>query len=120
MHSRMSPAIVSLAFAIIVATAADQRMVVTAYCSCEICCGHYSGSPTASGVMPKEGVTVAAPREIPFGTVLRIAGVGDRIVQDRLHQRFDRRIDIYFNNHQDAKRFGLKKLRVVRVRERKT
>jgi len=86
--------------------------VVTAYCGCKICCGPAAPAPTASGVWPKEGITVAAPRSIPFGTVVEIEGVGRRIVQDRTAKRFDGRWDIYFDSHQEAKRFGKKKLKI--------
>jgi len=38
-------------------------MRVTAYCSCEICCGEYSDGVTASGHVIQEGDRfVAAPR----------------------------------------------------------
>ena len=89
---------------------------VTAYCPCLQCVGLYSGGPTASGVMPKQGVTIAAPRWIPFGTVLDIRGVGRRVVQDRLALRYDNRIDIFMHSHSEAKRFGTKKLSVSSVR----
>lgn len=84
---------------------------VTAYCGCGKCCGK-AGQPTASGKMPQAGVTIAAPRAIPFGTKLNIQGVGTRVVQDRLAKRFDDRIDVYFASHAEAKRFGIRKLEV--------
>ena len=88
---------------------------VTAYCPCWECAGLYSGGPTASGVMPQAGVTIAAPRWIPFGTVLDIRGVGRRVVQDRLATRYDHRIDVFVRSHSEAKRFGTKKLSVSSV-----
>lgn len=92
--------------------AASQVFKVTAYCPCEKCC-RYNGSRTASGVSPKLGTTVAAPRWMPFGTKLNIQGVGPRIVQDRLAKTYDGRIDVYVRSHLEAKRFGIKRLRVV-------
>lgn len=87
---------------------------VTAYCACSNCCGKWAGGPTASGAMPEEGITCAAGRGIPFGTVLDIEGVGKRTVQDRTAKRYDGRVDVFFKKHQDAKRFGIR--RGVRVK----
>jgi len=85
---------------------------VTAYCACEKCCGRWSGGPTASGKMPKPGITVARPRSIPFGTRVLIEGVGERVVQDRLARKYDGRFDLYFSSHKEALRFGKRTLQV--------
>lgn len=85
---------------------------VTAYCGCAKCCGK-AGQPTASGKMPVQGVTVAAPRAIKLGTKVLIEGVGERIVQDRLAKRYDHRIDVFFNSHKEALKFGKRKLNVT-------
>ena len=53
---------------------------ITHYCSCSACCGQWAGSPTASGVMPQAGVTVAS--DLPFGTQIEINGQR-YVVQDR-------------------------------------
>ncbi len=82
------------------------NITITAYCACKLCCGPHSGGPTASGVMPKQGVTVAASRSIAFGTVVFIPSIGQRTVQDRLSKRFDNRIDVFFADHTAAKSFG--------------
>jgi len=75
---------------------------ITAYCACSKCCGKSDGI-TASGAKVKQGVTVAG--SLPFGTRIRIEGVGERIVQDRgtsgLH------LDLYFDSHQDALEWGV-------------
>lgn len=89
---------------------------VTAYCACRACTGVYAGGPTASGSMPRQGVTVAAPRSIRFGTILDIEGVGRRVVQDRLAMAYDNRIDVFFRSHAEAKRFGIRRLRVTGFR----
>jgi len=65
--------------------------------------------------MPKEGITIAAPRNIPFGTVLEIESIGTRVVQDRTALKFNGRIDLYFESHESAKRFGKKTLRVRKL-----
>ena len=83
--------------------------IVTAYCACHICCGSWSATnKTVDGHTPKQGITVAASRSIPFGTKVLIDG-HTYIVQDRLAKRFDNRIDVYFNNHRDALVFGKKR-----------
>jgi 3D (Asp-Asp-Asp) domain-containing protein len=85
---------------------------VTAYCGCPKCCGKWSGGhKTADGHAPKQGVTVAASRAIPFGTKVIILG-HTYTVQDRLAAKYDNRIDIYFDNHIEALRFGKKVLQV--------
>lgn len=87
------------------------NFVVTAYCACALCCGHWSGGPTASGVMPRQGVTCAA-NWVPFGMRLDIEGVGVRVVQDRMSRRYPRRVDVFFNSHREALRFGRRKVAV--------
>lgn len=76
---------------------------LTAYCSCPICCGQWSGGPTASGAMPIQGRTVAMAG-VPFGTRLVING--------QIYTVEDRgtpygHVDIYLNNHQEAVNFGV-------------
>lgn len=90
----------------------NTTLTVTAYCQCVKCCGPQASGITASGVIPKQGITVAASRRIPFGTVIAIEGLGTRVVQDRLARKYDSRIDVYFNSHQKAKQFGKRTLRV--------
>ena len=76
---------------------------LTAYCACPICCGVWSGGPTASGLMPVEGRTVAMAG-VPFGTKL--------IIGDMVYTVEDRgtpygHVDVFMNNHQDAVVFGV-------------
>ena len=91
----------------------SQIFTVTAYCPCPRCCGKWSGGPTAIGAMPRQGVTCAAPRRIPFGARLWIEGVGWRTVQDRLAPRYDNRVDVYFASHAEALKFGKRTLKVM-------
>lgn len=91
---------------------------LTAYCSCEKCCGHWatvrpkdeSGKPivyTANGSIAKQGVTVAADTSVlPFGSVLLIDG-HEYTVQDRGGAVKGNHVDIYFDNHQEALEFGV-------------
>lgn len=88
-------------------------LVVTAYCACRICCGPNAHGITASGAKPVEGITIAASRSIPFGTVIAIEGIGNRVVQDRLARRYDNRIDIFMSSHKRALQFGKQTKKVV-------
>lgn len=106
--------VVIITLCVIKANADEKKYVVTAYCACKVCCGKDAFGYTASGKKPKEGVTVAGSRSIPFGTVLQIEGVGTRIVQDRLAKQYDNRIDVYIADHSKAKKFGKKVLTVRR------
>jgi 3D (Asp-Asp-Asp) domain-containing protein len=88
------------------------NFIITAYCACTICCGPRATGLAANGKPPVEGITVAGPRRLPLGTKVWIDGVGNRIVQDRLAKRYDNRFDVYFKRHDDAKRFGIRTLKV--------
>lgn len=73
------------------------------------------GSPTgltASGKVPVAMCTIAAPRHIPFGTPVKVEGVGYFLVQDRMSKKYPRRWDIYFATHREAVEFGKKKLKI--------
>lgn len=87
---------------------------VTAYCNCEKCCGKWSKyNKTASGHTPKQGITVAGPRKYKFGTKIQIEGVGERVIQDRLAKKYDNRIDLFFESHKEALKFGKRSLAVI-------
>lgn len=78
---------------------------LTAYCSCEKCCGQWAANAgvTASGAQCVEGVTVAMGG-VPFGTQLSING-HIYTVQDR--GTAYGHVDIYFSSHSAALQFGL-------------
>jgi 3D (Asp-Asp-Asp) domain-containing protein len=82
---------------------------ITAYCACKKCCGKSDGI-TASGAKVKEGVTIAM-KGLKFGTVVHIEGVGRRVVQDR--GVGSGKIDIYMDSHNEALKWGIKRLRAV-------
>ena len=83
------------------------NFVVTAYCACKICCGEHTSGLDATGHKPIDGITVALPRRFPLGSKVIIDG-HEYVGSDRLAKRFDNRIDIYFQSHNDALRFGKK------------
>lgn len=82
-----------------------------AYCPCETCCGQWSGGPTASGVMPEEGRTVAADWDVlPAGTEIYIDGFGWRTVEDTGGAIRGNTIDIFFESHEEAAEFGIQEV----------
>ena len=95
---------------------------LTAYCGCETCCGQWASDPVvgAGGVELIEGVHCASP--LPLGTIVDIEGVGVLEVQDRtadfIVDRYDGKIiDVYFESHEDALKFGKKTARVQMMKE---
>lgn len=93
------------------------RFKLTAYCSCRKCCGSYADNRPVDengetivygsiGVRLKAGVSIAVdPGVIPYGTDVVINGhtytahdTGGNIVGNR--------IDVYFDDHQEAWDFG--------------
>lgn len=93
------------------------NLIITAYCSCHICCGPSSKGIAANGKYPVEGITIAAPRNIPLGTSIHIEDMTNNfIVQDRYNRKLSDRIDIYFHSHQQAKQFGVKQRKVIIIK----
>ncbi len=82
----------------------------TAYCGCSKCCGKSDGV-TASGTKATQGRTIAAPSSFAFGTELVIDG-HTYVVEDRGGSISGKRIDIYFESHSDAVKFGKQKVEV--------
>ena len=90
---------------------------LTAYCSCQKCCGQYAlnrpldenGKPivyTSIGAIAQAGVTIAVdPSVIPYGSEVKI---NDHIyiAQDTGGNIKGARIDVYFDDHQEALNFG--------------
>ncbi len=54
------------------------QVVTSGYCNCRICCGVWSGGPTASGAYPTANHTIAVDASNPFvpiGTKVVMNGV---------------------------------------------
>lgn len=80
---------------------------VTYYCSCGICCGWWSGGPTASGAYPVADWTVAAdPDVLPLGTRIYING-HEYCVEDTGSGVNGNHVDIYVNDHELAVNNGI-------------
>ena len=65
----------------------------------------------ASGKKVYEGA-VACSRKIPLGTKVKI-GADVYVCEDRLALRFDDRIDIFINDYQKAKEWGIQQRNVL-------
>lgn len=72
------------------------RYDVVGYDLCPACCG-YNGGITKSGAAATVGRT-AAVNGLPFGTVLYIDGIGERVVEDRGNLA-NGVIDVLCNDH---------------------
>lgn len=90
------------------------KFEATGYCSCSKCCGKSTGI-TASGTKASAGRTVAMSSQYKFGTKIEIKNMGTYTVEDRGGAIQGNRIDIYFNSHSEALKFGRKTvyLRVI-------
>lgn len=91
---------------------------LTAYCSCSKCCGKWAENRPvdANGqeiVIGSTGNVLTAnhsiavdPEVIPYGTVVVING-NEYVAEDCGGAIKDNRIDVYFNDHDEALQFGV-------------
>jgi len=105
-----------------------KTMRVTAYCHCSKCCQVWATKGvnskgqriTASGHVIRPGdAFVAAPKSIPFGTMIDIPGYGRVPVLDRGGAIKDGKIDVFFDDaegktgHQRALEWGVRNVVVT-------
>ena len=82
---------------------------LTAYCACERCCLGSADGVTATGTIPVEGRTIAVdPSVIPYGSRVHIFD-HVYIAEDCGGAIKGNRIDVYFDKHEDALAFGVKR-----------
>lgn len=94
-----------------------QLFTITAYCGCKKCCGK-TDRITATGTYAIEGVTIAVdPAVIPYGSEVDIEGIGTFAAEDCGGAIKGNKIDIYFERHEDALKFGVWEDWRVRIRE---
>jgi 3D (Asp-Asp-Asp) domain-containing protein len=98
------------------------RMRVTAYCTCPRCCGKFSDGFTANMHKVRRGdVFIAADKKVSFGTEMIIPGYNQERpveVKDRGRLIKGNHLDVFFNNHKVAQKWGTKYLDVlVKVEE---
>lgn len=91
---------------------------LTAYCSCSDCCGVWAWSRptdaygnkivyTSTGEIAEAGKTIAVdPSVIPYGTEVIIDG-HTYVAQDCGGAIKENRIDVYFDDHEEALDFGV-------------
>ena len=91
------------------------RFRLTAYCNCSKCCGKWAGGPTKSGTMPKQNRTIAVdPKVIPLGSKVIINGI-TYIAEDTGSAIKNKKIDVYFDSHKEALKFGVQYAKVYVV-----
>ncbi len=87
------------------------QVVTSAYCSCPICCGIWSGGSTASGKYPTPGHTLAVDASHPFvpmGTKIIMNGV-EYVVEDTgAFASYGVQFDVYYADHSSALAHGHK------------
>ena len=88
------------------------EFTLTAYCPDSCCCGVWANGYTATGTLATEGRTIAVdPGVIPYGThVLLIWPDGTQhsyIAEDCGGGVNGNHIDVFFNDHQAARVFGV-------------
>ena len=85
------------------------QVVTSGYCSCPICCGIWSGGPTASGVYPTANHTIAVDASNPFvpmGTKVIMNGV-EYVVEDTGgFAQYGVQFDVYYDDHSAAAAHG--------------
>ncbi|NLO89816.1 MAG: DUF348 domain-containing protein [Clostridia bacterium] len=85
-------------------TVKKMNMVVSAYT--------HTGNPTATGEMPKKGTIAVDSRVIPLGTKLYVEGYGYGTASDTGGGIKGERLDVFFENKEQALKWGIKKVEV--------
>ena len=108
----------------------ERTMMVTGYCDCKVCTGWkrnwmlrpvFASGPnkrkkvgvTASGEKARRGTIAADTKYFPFGTQMYIPGYGKGRVEDVGSAIKGDHIDVFFKNHDDARRWGVRTLKVT-------
>ena len=89
----------------------EMLVEATAYCPCVKCCGKSDGI-TATGVKAKANHTIAAdPKILPYGTEI-LCSMGEFVVEDCGGGIKGNQIDIFFDTHEEALKFGRRNLTI--------
>lgn len=85
------------------------QVVTSGYCNCPVCCGQWSGGPTASGAYPTANHTIAVDAANPFvpmGTKVVMNGV-EYVVEDTGNfAQYGVQFDVYYGDHASASAHG--------------
>ena len=85
------------------------NVVTSGYCNCPICCGVWSGGPTASGAMPQANHTLAVDAANPFlpiGTKVVMNGIKYTVEDTGNFAQYGVQFDVYYDNHAVAEAHG--------------
>ncbi len=92
---------------------------ISGYCKEKCCCEAFADGFTADGHKIKRGDRfIAAPKGIPFGTIIDVPGYGKAVVRDRGGAIKNKKLDLYFcelngvSGHKRALQWGRKHLAV--------
>ena len=89
---------------------------ISFYCDCPICTKTAKGSRTATGTKPKECRTIACDGNIlKMGDIVYIESVGVRVCEDKGSAIKGKRIDVYMDDHDIARKTGIRKVNVYRI-----
>lgn len=85
---------------------------LTAYCACSKCCGVWASGYTATGTLATEGRTIAVDSDvIPYGSRVTLIWPDgtqrEYIAEDCGGGVNGNHIDVFFNDHQAARVFGV-------------
>lgn len=84
-------------------------VVTSGYCNCTLCCGQWSGGPTASGAMPTPNHTIAVDAHNPFvpmGTKVLFNGNIYTVEDTGNFDRYGVQFDVYCSDHNTAQNWG--------------
>lgn len=85
------------------------NVVTSGYCNCSICCGRWSGGPTASGAYPTANHTIAVDANnpiVPMGTKVIMNGVEYTVEDTGNFARYGVAFDVYYDSHSAASAHG--------------
>lgn len=88
-------------------------MVATAYDGCYECNKPYYGYPSYIGLPLARGIVAVDPKVIPMGAKIYVEGYGNAIAADQGGAIKGNRIDLFFDTHQQALKYGKKTVKVT-------
>jgi len=94
------------------------EVIATAYCPCIICCGEYSDGITSTGRDASLPGVAVDPKIIRLGSRMDIPGYGRGnngswiLVDDVGEAIKGNKIDVRFDTHREAKKWGRKKITI--------
>ncbi|QGT99067.1 Cell wall-binding protein [Candidatus Syntrophocurvum alkaliphilum] len=90
-----------------------RTMVATAYCPCDQCNYPWGGYPSYIGLPLGKGIIAVDPNVIPLGTRLYVEGYGYGVAADTGGAINGNKIDLCFETHEEALRWGIQNIEVT-------